>query len=334
MSPPAHSVLDTARVDAGARFALFRAGLGASHDVHRLAGDERPFAARLEAWLLGDMVVTAGHQMGARIVRTDDRIRADGLDYVTFMLVRQGEVSGMAGGPVAWGAGEVGVLDTALPADLVTSDNRNIGVRLPRQALARAGAPPALHGRVIRATAARIVGGHLGALLRYAADVSEGDEATLVRATASIVADCLADTAPALPPAGGQGARARIVAYIEERLEERTLDAASLCAALSLSRPTLYRAMQPHGGVAAYLLARRLDAIRALLAEPEEPRTIAALAFAHGFTSYAHFSTAFRHRFGCSPRAARAAGGGRSARPDATAVAYRAWLRGLGDAAG
>lgn len=61
------------------------------------------------------VLAAAGRQMGARIVRTAERIRADRLDYVTFMLVRQGTVSGVAEGPMAWGAGEAGAIPVACP---------------------------------------------------------------------------------------------------------------------------------------------------------------------------------------------------------------------------
>ncbi|MBL8942370.1 MAG: helix-turn-helix domain-containing protein [Myxococcales bacterium] len=61
-------------------------------------------------------------------------------------------------------------------------------------------------------------------------------------------------------------------------------------------------------------MAARLDRCRAQLLDPAHAhRSISEIAFALGFTSAAHFSRAFRARFGRSPRTLRAAPSGAAA---------------------
>lgn len=101
---------------------------------------------------------------------------------------------------------------------------------------------------------------------------------------------------------------------------------------LGISRSALYRLFEPHGGVSAFIQGRRLDRIHALLAAPKEHRKLSEIAYQHGFASDAHFSTAFRQRFGYSPREARegAARQRNGTLHEAAAAAdYHDWLRRL-----
>ena len=77
---------------------------------------------------------------------------------------------------------------------------------------------------------------------------------------------------------------------------------------LRLSPSTLHRVW---GGEACslsdWIWAQRLDAARRDLCDPAlAARSISEIAFAWGFNDAAHFSRAFRARFGCSPRELRA----------------------------
>jgi AraC-like DNA-binding protein len=83
----------------------------------------------------------------------------------------------------------------------------------------------------------------------------------------------------------------------------------------------LYRAFDSFGGVAAYITTRRLDrAFEALVARRDRALTIGEIARRHGFTSDAHFSRAFRARFGLSPREVEDMPGG----PDGAAISLGA----------
>jgi AraC-like DNA-binding protein len=95
---------------------------------------------------------------------------------------------------------------------------------------------------------------------------------------------------------------------LRDRLRDPSFGVAELAAALRLSPSTLHRVW---GGEACslsdWLWAQRLDATRRDLCDPAlAARSISEIAFAWGFNDAAHFSRAFRARFGRSPRELRA----------------------------
>jgi AraC-like DNA-binding protein len=100
--------------------------------------------------------------------------------------------------------------------------------------------------------------------------------------------------------------RRTICDYIDQHLTDDTLSPEVLVRLFRMSPATLYRLFEDEGGVAAYVLGRRLDRCRAILvASTGRERSIGELAFSHGFASEAHFSRAFRRRFSIAPRDAR-----------------------------
>ena len=120
--------------------------------------------------------------------------------------------------------------------------------------------------------------------------------------------------------------------HIEHSLVYPNLSVASICRSVGISRSALYRLFEPLGGVAWYVQTRRLARIAILLADPEEQRSIADIAYAHGFIDTSHFSRAFCKAYGTAPKDLRArpmaASQLRSASGDAIDRLYRAWLHG------
>ena len=88
--------------------------------------------------------------------------------------------------------------------------------------------------------------------------------------------------------------------YIDRHLGDPGLSAAQIAAAVGLSTRHLSRVFaEDDTSVPRYVLARRLDAARALLRKPDATSmTIAEIAHHCGFVSAAHFSSAFTTRFG------------------------------------
>jgi AraC-like DNA-binding protein len=81
-----------------------------------------------------------------------------------------------------------------------------------------------------------------------------------------------------------------------------------IASAAGLSRSALYRLMQAEGGVAAYVLARRILRARGMLTSCATPLRISAVAEACGFSSEAVFSRCFRRETGMTPSDARRMG--------------------------
>ena len=325
----AASTLDTNALPPGQRFGLFHAAIGVTHTAARIDGDTHPYDARVQAWLLHDMVVTIVEHGAVRLTREPERIRQDGFDHFTFSCMVRGVGQGMAGVPVHFAPEEVVVFDLTEPMDVAVTDNLNICVRLSRSAMREAMKPlPDLHGRVLTGIPGRVLSEHFAALSRYVADVTDADVALVIRATTRMIATCLErrpDGTPAALPRGVQ-LRARARLFIERNLSDPDLGPERLCQALNVSRSSLYRAFDGGAGIATYVRNRRLEAAYARLHDGTG-QTISQVAHACGFMSESHFSTVFRARFGHPPRAAKT--GPREPLGGHLADTYSNWLDGL-----
>lgn len=98
--------------------------------------------------------------------------------------------------------------------------------------------------------------------------------------------------------------------FVGNRISGTTPSAHEIARKFGVSRATVFRVFADHGGVRAFLMARRLDAARHTLSTtPEKRGRIVRLADALGFASTAHFSDAFLDRFGERPSAVVPSGG-------------------------
>ncbi len=101
----------------------------------------------------------------------------------------------------------------------------------------------------------------------------------------------------------------QVLAYVEAHLfEAQALSPARCAQAVGISERYLHRLASLRGNTFSRLIKhRRLDAARALLEHPaSRSLSVATVAYQCGFTDPAHFSRAFRDRFGQSPRQSRA----------------------------
>lgn len=128
------------------------------------------------------------------------------------------------------------------------------------------------------------------------------------RATAEMIAACIKPSPARLGQASGSFdsllfERARL--YIENHLGEFDLTPERVARGLRISRSNLYRAFESVGGVARYILRKRLHAAHAELVGATD-RQVQEIAYRHGFKLGSDFARAFRREFGISPREVRA----------------------------
>ena len=142
---------------------------------------------------------------------------------------------------------------------------------------------------------------------------------TLAPESAAAVADSVTQILvaglSALPAARGQALsprtafhRERVRACVRERLRDPMLSVGEIGRLLRLSPSTLHRvwAGEPCS-LTDWIWAQRLDAARRDLGDPSlAARSVSQIAFSWGFNDAAHFSRAFRARFGRSPSDLRA----------------------------
>lgn len=95
--------------------------------------------------------------------------------------------------------------------------------------------------------------------------------------------------------------RYRIESYIQDQIRDPELSLDQIASALRCSKRYLHMAFAATDrSVTDHIWTTRLDGCRADLARQPD-RTISEIAFAWGFSSSAHFSRAFRKRFGVAP---------------------------------
>jgi AraC-like DNA-binding protein len=321
---------ESAGLPVGEGRARWQAMIGA-YDVNLPEGQsEADFAVRSESWLVGELLISHGTLTPVELYRSAERVVADGRDTFTFGLVTRGILGGnFDGRPCELRPGEVCVIDFSRPWRARTASTEFILVSAPRAPLVAA-APHAreLHGRLLEGATGRLLTEHFTALVRHLPQASAEDIPVIQRATLRMITASLG----ALEPDGGEADPEdrrlidRVRRYIEDHLDAEDLSPERLCRGLGVSRPTLYRAFAGAGGVMGYVQRRRLETVHVRLSDPMETRTLADLALAYGFSSHAHFSTAFRKRFGYTPRDARL---GASAPGVATQLFYN-WMLDLG----
>jgi AraC-like DNA-binding protein len=206
-------------------------------------------------------------------------------------------------------AGEVQIVDYARPFHSVTTDYENLIVILARDSVPAALLALEPHGLVFPrgSGAARLIGGALQELFVQAGllTVSEAEaaiEGIVALTTAFARARLANDEADRV-----KSRRKAALDYIEAHLANEQLGPAEIADAVHVSRASLYRLLAAEGGIRAVLLTRRLDeALRLLLADNKDERSLTEVAKRCGFGGASQFSRAFRARFGLPPGRYRA----------------------------
>ena len=279
------------------------------------AGIEGEISADTLATLrLSRVTATAQH-----VRRTPAKVAASSDDY--FLVSIQTEGRGMVsqdGRDALLMPGDFALYDSTRPYDLrFDGPFQQFVLMLPGPTLRTA-----LRGTEAL-TATTVSGargaGHLmiGMIRTLAADID-----TLAPESAAAVADSVSQilvAGLAALPAAKRPAISHLTAYhreqiktlAREQLRDPGLSVAEIAARLRLSPSTLHRAWAGEPcSISDWIWAQRLDAARRELCDPAcAARSVSQIAYAWGFSDAAHFSRAFRARFGCTPRELRTQGG-------------------------
>jgi AraC-like DNA-binding protein len=288
------------------------AQLTPGYDPHLPAGvAPEDFRIDCRGWLLDDLVVTNNKASAVELVRTPNHLITYRRDTYTFILLTRGRWwADLDYGTINVGSGQVCIMDFSVPWHVHGADQENVMLVVPRT-LVDSAVPnaPRLHGRLLEGASGRLFAEHLVALSRHLPDMRKRDVALVREATIGLLVGAVAGLSPESSGARLRAARttsaAKIKSFIDGHLTAPDLGIGRICKDLAVTRPTLYRALHDVGGVANYIQRRRLEAAHARLSDPDETRSLAELADEFCFSSPAHFSTAFRRRFGYAPRSAK-----------------------------
>jgi AraC-like DNA-binding protein len=260
------------------------------------------------AWNLGEMVLVRENCPSHRIARTAQMARADQMDHyqVVVSFSKTGLSIDTDEGVLQAGSGMPVVFDLARAAGITVGAGTSVQAFVPRDVLEELlPGPRDLHATRLVGASAMVLAEHLRSLTTCLPDMTAAQAPHAVTATMYMIAAALASTpeAPqrARPPLESSLLR-QACRYIELHLKEPGLSATDLCAAMKVSRASLYRMFEAYGGVSNHIRERRLARIHAVLAQGRGRQSLARIAEDHGFENSAHFSRAFRHQYGYCAR--------------------------------
>lgn len=151
---------------------------------------------------------------------------------------------------------------------------------------------------------------HVGSLQRLLATPATPGSADMENLTYDLLALSLDGTGLSAPPAPSRLDAyhvTRIKAFVRDHLCDPALDTEFIAAGVGLSArhiQRLFTAQSQH--VMEWVWQERLDACYRSIMQRAPDIGISDIAYAWGFSSPAHFSRVFRHRYGASPRQVRA----------------------------
>ncbi len=268
-----------------------------------------PFSTSAENVYLDGIAVSYSTGTARVLERTPERIAADRIDILGVGVLLEGEMQGVARlREFEARSGEILLFDIAQPITMTMSIARSIQLAIPR-ALAEAELGPVadLHGLVIGREQATLLYAHLVKLSEALQSISEEDAPRIARTLLDllVVAVHASEHADRDAPRLMVGMAARARSEIRANLESASLNVASLCRRLKISRSTLHRLFESEGGVQTYIRTSRLDAAKIALLDSTNEERIGAIAERLGFSDAAHFSRLFRARFGETPSQCR-----------------------------
>ncbi len=210
-------------------------------------------------------------------------------------------------------AGDVCMLDLSRPATLRAEGIDNLSVIVERSLLAPLLADVNdVHGLVLgRDSEAGIaVREHLEEMWLQGPDltIAEGLEAS--RSTAALLAGLIRANSQSRAATRAELRRSQFRAIcrrIDKQIGAPDLGPTLLARDFYVTRPTLYRMFEPHGGIGKYILGRRLTGAFRDLSDPSlAHRKIAAILRRWGFTNHTAAGRAFRSAYGMTPSECRA----------------------------
>ena len=284
--------------------------------LEAMPADDTPFRAGIDVTDLGDTVFTELHATAQRVDRRPVDIARSTVECAILLLQQSGTmVVAQDGREVSLVPGTATIVDTTRPyAFSVREPIRQIVVHCPRHRLS---------GRLrsMRAVTAACIAGDspTGALLAGTLAILARERRRLsplhAEAVGRYVLDLLATSLEATPEAGASvpshasaALLNRIKAYLRDNLADPDLAPAQIAAAHSISLRHLHRLFHESGDTVGSAIRRaRLERCREELLDRRLPaRSVTEIALRWGFNDSAHFSRAFKARYGLSPRMMRA----------------------------
>lgn len=296
--------------------------------------DDGGFIAQNQVWSLDGILVSRLSGPAVRSIRSKAEISKAPIDHwvLTYctsgtMRVRTpaGDFTAGPRTPFLWSLGE--------PSDTFRSPIDRIQLLLPRDAFPdAAGLLDVARGSVLDTALGKLLVDYILLLERHLPSVGNEISPRLGSAVRDMISACIAPSADRLAIAGPSvtiGLLERIRKAVSANLRSPALTPDTLSKLVGMSRSQVYRVLESYGGAANYIKRQRLSMAFSQLADPDNRKSVGAIAEEFCFGEAATFTRAFRREFGCTPKDVRASVAqgntvvARHARAERTAEHYR-----------
>ncbi|MEG3169258.1 helix-turn-helix domain-containing protein [Sphingomonas sp. LB3N6] len=306
---PERVAFDSEALPQDQRMDRYRALYAIGADVTQVGPNPR---AAFEAWRLDRALLYNRRLNDISHSRGEQRVGRDGFTHWTVTLVFEGLLQiDLGDGVRNINAGEIVLIDVSRATRNMMRDARIATLAIAEDRIEETVGPiGGLHGLVLAADHCRLYADFVRSLLSNLPmmKTSSLPAATSALCTLLKVALEAHGLHDAVVEAGRDGRRlGQLRMLIDGRLGDPGFDAETAIAESGVSRATLYRLLRPQQGIAAFILARRLEQVRRALSKPAERRSFAEIAIDAGFVTESHASRAFLARYGLRPGGYRSA---------------------------
>lgn len=304
------SLFGTGKLRPGQRFAAWRESIGVFLDVDLTDRSEpEDFHAHVESYLIDGIMLSRCTASMQHFRRPVSKIAKDSIDHYMVQLFLAGGVEMQHNNRlIQGGAGQVIAFDCGDVLDSVNSQFDLLTVFIPRRQLGPLLLrPDEQHGAIADPgrAAARMLANYFVDLYRNAPYLSPADAPVMADTLVNLVAQGLNSDDAREPAAENMSHKALILraqTFIRDNLTSAELTPETIARALGVSRSTLYRLFEMHGGVRHYIREQRLRwSLTQLLSTGGKDLQISQIAYAAGFSTLSRFTKDFRTRFGCTP---------------------------------
>lgn len=314
--PPEPTIVQRQEIElpAGApdSFANFQILVRPMFELLRLRAD-LPFFARTSITFLPDVLLSRAVNAAARFERKPRTIARSGIDDILVLAYLSGAFSCEVDGSVhVVEAHEIAFFDLTRPFSIQSEGGDNISLHISRRRLAEL--MPSMnniHGLVLRRGATReMLLAQMRVCHELAPQITTAESSSFSDAILQLVVGGLQHAKRQVwgpTTHAGLASLTDMTGFIEGQLARVDLGPDDLTRTFGLSRSTLYRLFEPLGGVAAYILDRRLNRALQVITAPHTAHIrLKQLAHDVGFVHPTSFTRAFKKRFGMPPHEVRA----------------------------
>jgi AraC-like DNA-binding protein len=247
------------------------------------------------------------------MVRSPQTIARTGTDHFHVQFYRRnGFVMTIDGAEQRVAEGQIAMFDMSRPITLHTDGVDNLSVMISRDLLSPLIADPAdVHGLVLRhdSEANIAVREHLQDMWSQGPHLTVEEGLELSHATTALLAAVIRANSQSSAATRAELRKSQFRAIcrrIDRQIGDPSLGPTALAHHFHVTRPTLYRMFEPHGGIGKYILGRRLTGVFRDLSDPLLERDqIGAILYRWGFSNHTAAGRAFRAAYGMTPSEAR-----------------------------